>query len=76
MFYWVYSVLSTYLREDKLSIERILDTEDMINEDWLEINVFKMVKINRESIESLEEESKIRQKKYNQGVVEDLLRVG
>ena len=47
-----------FLREDKLQIERILDTEEMNNNDWLEVNLSKMIQINRRAMDSLEESSK------------------
>ena len=65
-----------FLREDKLLIERIMNTEETFNNDWLEVNLSKMIQINCQAMESLEEASKQRQKLYNLGKVEDLLVVG
>ena len=62
-----------FLREDKLPIERILDTEETNNINWLDVNLSNMIQINRQAMDSLEEASKKRQKRYNLGKVEDLL---
>ena len=47
-----------FLREDKLLIERIMNTEETFNNDWLEVNLSKMIQINCQAMESLEEASK------------------
>ena len=42
-----------FLMYYRLSIEVILDTEETKNQDCLEINVSKMMQLNREAMESL-----------------------
>ena len=40
-----------FLREDKLPIERIMNTVETINNDWLEVNLSKMIHINCQAME-------------------------
>ena len=50
-----------------------MDSEETNNNDWLKEKLSKMIQINRQAMDSLEEASKIRQKRYNLGKVEDIL---
>ena len=53
-----------FLREDKLPIERIMNTEETFNNDWLEVNLSKMIQINCQAMKSLEEASQVKSRIY------------